>query len=73
MTKLNVNMELLERYVRIIHAMNMVRDIHNIKTYSVLEEARRDLHNQLLDAAGVARNNAEFNMELASLIDEMVS
>lgn len=67
-----INDELLSSYISVIRHMQNSRR-KNPELYLVLDSKRREIHDQIIKEAGVARGDCSFSFYLADLVEDLLS
>lgn len=61
-----IDLELFERYVRSIKAMQVTR--HDVEMYAAMDAFRQQIHNEILAQVGVNRSDKDFSFWLAERV-----
>lgn len=80
MTNYNIPEELLTRYVSCIKSIQCVLKAHRstesslkiVEVFGLLEKERESIHNELLAAAGVTREDNKFTFKLATIVENLL-
>ena len=72
MNKYNIPPELLAKYVLIVSSMQKCIFCGNVSALKCLEKSRREIHDEILEACKVTRDDDSFTLFFANIIEEIL-